>query len=224
MPGIPLPLVSHIGDFVKQMKHYLNDDYTSVSEPEREQHVATVRTGAAGCAALIAPMPLPFADVWAITTVQIIMIRAIGNIRGYKLSESLAKEAFGTIAGGIVGQQVCLQLFKWGMPGAGGLGGAAFVYAWTLAMATTADHYFRRGGNMTRQELDEERRRNMDAAKHEARSKPQTQSSGPQSAGGSQSGEQSIQGRLAELQAVRDAGAISDEEFRSTRERILSGL
>ncbi|NCS39747.1 MAG: DUF697 domain-containing protein [Microcystis aeruginosa BS13-10] len=85
----------------------------------------------AWAAAAIAPMPIPFADIWTITPVQMLMVRAIGNIYGYKIDAKTVKEMLAVVGGGMLGQQICLALFKIGLPGAGGFGGAAFVFFWT---------------------------------------------------------------------------------------------
>lgn len=76
----------------------------------------------AWAAAAIAPMPIPFADIWTITPVQMLMVRAIGNIYGYKIDAKTVKEMLAVVGGGMLGQQICLALFKIGLPGAGGLG------------------------------------------------------------------------------------------------------
>jgi uncharacterized protein (DUF697 family) len=113
-------------------------------------------------------MPIPFADIWTITPVQMLMVRAIGNIYGYKINPQTVKEILAVVGGGMIGQQVCLALFKIGMPGAGGFGGAAFVFFWTHGMGNAAELYFRSGGTATAKELAAARSEGMKQAKNES--------------------------------------------------------
>lgn len=58
----------------------------------------------------------------------------------------------------MTGQQVCLALFKFGMPGFGGLFGAGFVFAWTHGIGYAAEAYFKSGMTKTKEELDKIRK------------------------------------------------------------------
>jgi len=162
---VPPQLVALLTKHSAKMLKYLNGDFVSLTLQEKKEKVAEVRNISAWAAAGISPLPIPFADIWTITPVQVAMVQAIGNIYGYKLEGANLKAAFGVVAGGWLGQQVCLALFKIGMPGAGGFGGMAFVFCWTHAMAHTAEAYFASGMKASKTELDEARKRGMEEAK-----------------------------------------------------------
>jgi uncharacterized protein (DUF697 family) len=163
--AFPMSLVTHLKDHAATMKRYLTDDFTPLDSEARKKDAAEARKLSACAAALIAPMPIPFADIWTITPVQMMMVRAIGNIYGYKLDQKTAMALLGTLGGGWLGQQTCLALFKLGMPGAGGLGGAAFVFFWTHAMGRAAELYFASGMTASKADLAEARRHGMEEAK-----------------------------------------------------------
>lgn len=164
--GIPLFLVEHLDKFRSEIEYLLMNDFSALNEIERKEKVAEARQKGAWGAALVAPQPIPFADIWLITPVQILMVRAIGNIHGYELSEDTVKELLSVIGGGWLGQQVCLALFKIGMPGAGGLGGAAFVFFWTYAMGKAAEVYFASGMTASKEDLKKARQEGMKEAQN----------------------------------------------------------
>ena len=140
--------------FVLQIAAYMNRDFSGATAEEKQKYCSEVRHIAAGSGALISPIPIPFADIWTITPIQIAMVQAIGNIYGYKLEGKRLKAAFATVAGGWLGQQTCLALFKIGMPGAGGFGGAGFVWVWTHAMGRVAEKYFASGMQLSKDDLN----------------------------------------------------------------------
>jgi uncharacterized protein (DUF697 family) len=161
---IPPYLAKHLKDHAAKIAHYMTGEF----KPEdRGQAAAEVRKLSAIAGAAIAPMPIPFADIWTITPVQMAMVQAIGNIYGYKLNGRNLKAAFGTVAGGWLGQQTCLALFKIGLPGAGGFGGAAFVYVWTHGIGRAAEVFFRSGMLATTRELDVARRQGIADGKNQ---------------------------------------------------------
>lgn len=166
--SFPFHLAAHLREHSDKMVHLLKGDFRGLDEAERRHLAADARRISAAAAALIAPMPIPFADIWTITPVQMAMVKALGNIYGYTLDDRTVKALLATVGGGWLGQQACLALFKLGMPGAGGLGGAAFVFFWTHAMGHAAEFYFASGMTATRDELAEVRRKGMQEAKREA--------------------------------------------------------
>ena len=132
---------------------YITADHSNCSEVEKQKKCSQVRTIAAGAGAALALVPMPFADIWTITPVQYLMVRAIGNIYGYKISENSVGEIVAVIGGGFLGQQTILALFKIGLPGAGGFFGSAFVYGWTFGMGKSAELYLASGMTATKDDL-----------------------------------------------------------------------
>jgi uncharacterized protein (DUF697 family) len=157
--SFPVSLAAHLSDHAGKMKQFLTQDYRKENAVGRHRMAAEARRISSWAAAAVAPMPIPFADVWTITPIQMMMVKAIGNIYGYPLDDKTVKALLGTIGGGWLGQQVCLALFKIGLPGAGGLGGAAFVFVWTHALGHAAEVYFASGMTASTEQLAAARKR-----------------------------------------------------------------
>jgi len=167
MNDIPVQLLQHLGKHGIRMKQFLSDDFSNVHDSQCREMATEARQISAWAAAAIAPMPIPFADIWTITPVQMLMVRAIGNIYGYKIDGKTVKEMLAVVGGGMLGQQICLALFKIGLPGAGGFGGAAFVFFWTHGIGKAAELYFQSGMTATEEELAAARKEGMEQAKNE---------------------------------------------------------
>jgi len=140
-----LTLARHLKDHWNQMREFITADYNILDEMEREQKTAEVRKISAIAAAAIVPIPIPFADIWTITPIQILMVRAIGNIHGHRPSVKTAMELLAVVGGGWLGRQTFLGLLKIGLPLAGGFLGTAVAYYWTIGMGKAAELYFVNG-------------------------------------------------------------------------------
>lgn len=132
---------------------YINGDFSDRNDEERKKLCSQIRVIAGAAGATLALAPVPFADIFTITPVQYLMVRAIGNIYGYKINEKSVGEIVAVIGGGFIGQQTILALFKIGLPGAGGLVGSSFVYGWTYSMGKAAELYFSSGMTATKEDL-----------------------------------------------------------------------
>jgi len=148
--AFPMQLAKHLKEHAHKMREYLTEDYRDLDPETRKRMASEARNLSAAAAAAIAPMPIPFADVWTITPIQILMVRAIGNIYGQGLDAKTARALFGSIAGGWLGRQTFLGLLKLGLPCAGEICGAAFAYVWTQGMGKAAEAYFASGGRRPR--------------------------------------------------------------------------
>ncbi|MCS7291906.1 MAG: DUF697 domain-containing protein [Gloeomargarita sp. SKYBB_i_bin120] len=158
-------VINYFGSKWEQINRYLSGDFSNSTDEERARFSEQVRQICAVTAGLVAPQPIPIADIWIITPIQYTMVRAIGNIYGYKLDPSCLAEVMAVVGAGITGQQLCLALYKLGMPGLGGLFGAGFVFAWTQAIGHTAEAYFKSGMTMVKSELEKIREEEFKKAK-----------------------------------------------------------
>jgi uncharacterized protein (DUF697 family) len=152
---LPWNLTKHLQKHASDMRHFLTDDFRDLDLESRRQKASEVRQMSAIAAGAIAPMPIPFADIWTITPIQILMVRAIGNIYGYPLDYRTARAAIATVGGGWLGRQTFLGLLKLGLPGIGEAAGAGFAYFWTLGMGRAAEAYFESGARASRQDIEQ---------------------------------------------------------------------
>ncbi len=152
---LPWNLTKHLQKHAQDMHGYLTDDFSGLDPEGKRQKAAEVRQMSAIAAGAIAPMPIPFADIWTITPIQVIMVRAIANIYGYGLDATTAKAMLATVGGGWLGRQTFLALLKLGIPGFGLAAGAGFAYVWTLGIGRAAEAYFASGMLASRRQIDE---------------------------------------------------------------------
>lgn len=151
---LPWHLTTHLQKHARDMGRFLTDDFRDLDLESRRQKASEVRNMSAMAAGAIAPMPIPFADIWTITPIQILMVRAIANIYGYPLDYRTARAMLATVGGGWLGRQAFLGLLKLGLPGIGQAGGAAFAYFWTLGMGRAAEAYFASGKQASKRDIE----------------------------------------------------------------------
>ncbi|MBM6927302.1 DUF697 domain-containing protein [Pseudoflavonifractor phocaeensis] len=92
-------------------------------------HTAAAASAAAGA------VPIPVVDAVPITTVQVSMVIALGNIFDRKITESAAKGLIGAVAATFVGRNLVklIPVFGWGVSAAVA-GGVTEAVGWTLAV------------------------------------------------------------------------------------------
>lgn len=119
------------------------EDRTDLSPDEKVRQVTHI--SCATCAG-IAIQPIPFADIFILTPIQIYMGTRIAAIRGVPVSEAEAeevlKEIVGAIGLGFVAQQAAIGIWKFLTSGLGGFATIPIVYGLTFAIMRVMDHYF----------------------------------------------------------------------------------
>ena len=108
------------------------------------------------CAAT-AVQPIPFADIFILTPIQLYMGKLIGEARGYKFSMSeIYKEIIGVLGLSFLAQQTAIGLYKIGLPFIGGLMTIPLVFILTYSIGKVMDFYFvskTRGKTLTKNDL-----------------------------------------------------------------------
>lgn len=92
-------------------------------------------------AATVAAVPLPFATMPVLTTLQVSMVGVLGSLYGQTVSPSQAGGLVSAIAGGFLAQAVGRELIKF-IPGFGSVIAASWAAAYTWALGETACVYF----------------------------------------------------------------------------------
>jgi len=102
--------------------------------PTEKKVVRVVHATAAVCA-LVAIQPIPFADIFILTPIQIVMVTLLGRVYGVRMTRKDASAVLasfvGAIGWGVVAQQVTLGLYKTVLPFLGGFTTIPIVYGWT---------------------------------------------------------------------------------------------
>ena len=92
-------------------------------------------------AATLAAVPLPFATMPVLTTLQISMVGLLGQLYGQKLNRSQAGGVASAIAGGFFAQAIGRELVKF-IPGFGSVIAASWAAGYTWALGEGACAYF----------------------------------------------------------------------------------
>jgi uncharacterized protein (DUF697 family)/GTP-binding protein EngB required for normal cell division len=92
-------------------------------------------------AATVAAIPLPFATMPVLTTLQVSLVTLLGKLYGQTLSPSQAGGIVSTIAGGFLAQAIGRELIKF-IPGFGSAIAASWAAAYTWALGEAACVYF----------------------------------------------------------------------------------
>lgn len=92
-------------------------------------------------AATVAAVPLPFATMPVLTTLQVSMVGLLGKLYGQVLSPSQAGGVVSAIAGGFLAQAIGRELIKF-LPGFGSVIAASWAAAYTWSLGEGACVYF----------------------------------------------------------------------------------
>ena len=108
------------------------------------------------CAAT-AVQPIPFAEIFILTPIQLYMGTLIAEARGYKFSMSeIYKEILGVLGLSFLAQQTAIGLYKIGLPFIGGFMTIPLVFILTYTIGKVMDFYFvskTRGKTLTKDDL-----------------------------------------------------------------------
>tara|TARA_B100001057_G_scaffold495718_1_gene595388 strand:+ start:172 stop:1563 length:1392 start_codon:yes stop_codon:yes gene_type:complete len=108
------------------------------------------------CAAT-AVQPIPFADIFVLTPIQLYMGTLIAEARGYKFSMSeIYKEIIGLLGLSFLAQQTAIGLYKLGLPFIGGFMTIPLVFVLTYSIGKVMNFYFiskTQGKTLTKDDL-----------------------------------------------------------------------
>ncbi|QFY91037.1 DUF697 domain-containing protein [Magnetovirga frankeli] len=134
-------------DWLSSMKSQINRNLTDIenrddlSADEKAERVIHIIAGA--CAG-VAVQPIPFADIFLLTPIQMYLAERLAAVRGIPLSESSIKEIVLELAKvvglGMLAQQAALGLYKIGLPGLAGFTTIPLVYGLTYAIGRVLDY------------------------------------------------------------------------------------
>jgi uncharacterized protein (DUF697 family) len=110
-------------------------------------HALTEKCGYA--AAAITLLPLPGSEIVAVMPLHVGMVVKIGDLYGVDLDTDSAAHLIlrigATVGLSLVGSRIATTAAKFLLPGLGGLIGAPFMYASTIAIGRVAECYFHHG-------------------------------------------------------------------------------
>jgi len=195
-------------------------------------------------------IPIPIADMVAVTAIQVDMIKKIGEVYEMKASEASLKSWISTLSGSVI-SRFGADAIKF-IPGIGsvigGISVAVLSGASTYAVGQVFIEHFESGGDFTNFEVDkfvdfykkqfekgkafvedlQKKKDNSEEVPFEEvkdESKTKTTEQPPKSATNSTaSTNDEVIKRLKELSELRQQGIITEEEFKMLKEKLLKEI
>lgn len=210
------------------------------SEAQREAAARDIAEKCGYAAAALTIFPIPLSEVLAVMPLHVGMVVAIGNVYGVDMTRDTAEKLIlkigGTVGLSLIGSRIATTAAKVILPGLGGLIGAPFMYASTIAIGTIARIYFANQGQLSdeqikdlyrdslkraKQQFDPSRARDPKARQMAEAAAAEAKEGAPAAAPEPQ--EDPIT-RLERLKALLDKGLIEPEEFGEVKRRILDSM
>ena len=198
--GTNLPaLVERITDLLPEA---MQDAFVAQQRADlalKERRIRKLIYSKATLCGIVAAVPIPIADIFVLTPIQIAMVTAIGYFHGVDVTKKRAVEFIAVVAGGVSLREAARQVVKL-IPGWGSLVSAAIAAAGTVALGEAANAWFKSQMKMAPDELREIFKKAAAHAKEEYQSKKQDIS--PE-----------VRDRVAEIQKQLKAGRITEGEM-----------
>jgi len=205
-------------DLIEQEKH-LSKTMTHEEKQAKASEVIKNHVGFSLGAALI---PMPGADLLAVSAVQLNMLRSLAKIYGVGFMDALGKNIISAVAGGSAAR-LGASLVK-AIPGVGTIVGELSMPvlsgASTYALGRVVASHFQKGGSLDDLDLKNARKNyqsEMENGKRVAEDLTQTK---PQA----QSDTDDAMEKIRKMAEMKEAGIITEEEFKQLKERLLAQI
>lgn len=192
--------------YADTLKRVVDGNYDQATPEERDIAVREVIQVASLAAAAVAVQPLPFLDAVLMSPIHILLVQAVGKIRGHTLDRKTGLEILSTFGASLVAQNVIIGAAKL-VPFFGWAVGISMAYALTWAVGEVSDYYFKNGRGVPQEDLQTlfkkvyREKREEKEREHRA--------------------DDTLKSRLEQLKAAREAGLLTEEEFTAKKEEVL---
>ena len=177
-------------------------------------------------------VPLPGADVIALSGVQMDLVRSLCSNYNVEFSQTQVKAAIGVLIGTSITKLAAQRLLKF-VPGVGSLiGGLALAGvsgASTFALGEVFKAHFESGGTLLNFDLEALKKRYTEMFSRGQQIVPTWQAANKANADSdvvtpSFSTSNDIVSRLKDLAQMRDSGVLTEEEFTKLKKKIVDGF
>lgn len=203
-----------------QISNIINT-FSDMNQEEKTQKANDIIKNHIGFAASAGLIPVPGADLAAVTAVQLNMLRQLANLYQIKFMDNIGKNIITAVAGSSVAR-VAASLIKV-IPGVGTVIGdmsmAAMSGASTYALGKMFARHFANGGTLDNFDVKSSKKvyeEELKNGRKVADSVVQTPSSQPQT-----DETTDLMSKLKKLAELKDAGILSDEEFQQMKSKLL---
>lgn len=198
-----------------QISHLVNT-FSEMNQEEKAQRANDIIKNHVGFAASAGLIPIPGADLAAVTAVQLNMLRQLAKQYDIKFMDNIGKTIITAVAGSSIAR-VAASLVKI-IPGVGTVVGemsmAAMSAASTFALGKMFARHFANGGNFenfdiksSKKVYEDELKNGKKVADTEGVSKTTTTDD--------------LVTQLKKLSELKDAGVLSDDEFQQMKAKLL---
>ncbi|MBK7937806.1 MAG: DUF697 domain-containing protein [Lewinellaceae bacterium] len=205
-------------DLYEQEKQ-LSKAMTHEEKQARASEIVKNHVGFSLGAALI---PMPAADLFAVSAVQLNMLRQLAKLYNTGFMDSLGKNIISAVAGGSIAR-LGASLIK-AIPGVGTIVGELSMPvlsgASTYALGRVVANHLHRGGSFDDLDLKGARKgyqAEMENGKRVAEELTQTEQKPP-------SGTDDTLDKLRKLAEMKESGILTEEEFKQLKERLLAQI
>lgn len=217
-PGKFFPLLTLL-DLIEHEKSFSK----AMTKEEKQTKASEIIRNHVGFSLGAALIPLPGADLLAVSGVQLNMLRQLAKLYNVSFFDTLGKNIVSAIVGGSAAR-LGASLVK-AIPGVGTIIGELSMPilsgASTWALGRTVANHFHRGGTLEDLDLTKARKSyetEMDEGKKVAQDMRQADPPAAKS-----ESDETID-KIKKLADMKDAGILSEEEFKQLKERLLSQI
>jgi uncharacterized protein (DUF697 family) len=194
---------------------------TDMNQEEKTQKANYIIQNHVGYAASAGLIPFPGADLAAVTAVQLNMLRQIAKLYDVNFMDNIGKNMITAIAGGSIAR-LGASLIK-AIPGVGTfigeMGMAAMSGASTYALGKVFANHFSKGGTLEDFDLKKSKKvyeEELKKGKTVAAEVVKVEEVKKEDAG------DELMNRLKKLADLKEAGVLTDEEFKQMKGKLLA--
>jgi serine/threonine protein kinase len=180
-------------------------------------------------AATASSLPIPGSEWVAVAPLHVAMVVGLGELHGVKLARQdavrLVSQLGGSVGLSYLGSRLAHSAAKLLAPGVGGLVGAPFVFASTLALGGVTISYFEREGDLSQEEIRALFRAQLTRGQAEF-DPTRTAGTAPRLLDLESIADVpgSLEDRLAHASALKSVGLLDEEQYRELKRLILKDL
>lgn len=190
---------------------------------DKQQHATDIVKNHVGFSIGAALIPMPGADLIAVSAVQLNMLRQLAKLYNVGFMDALGKNIVSAVVGSSAAR-LGASLVK-AIPGVGTIIGElsmpALSGASTYALGRVVAAHFHKGGSLDDLDINSARKgyeSEMDNGKQVAREMSQSTEAKPANEA------DLAMDKIKKLSEMKDAGIISEEEFTTLKQRLLSQI
>lgn len=171
--------LSNIKAIVKEKSLELKENLDSVVEDpslDNNTKINIIINATALCCAIVAVQPLPFADLFILSPIQVVMVTYLSKVIGMDGDKIKPNEILvyliGSVGWGVLSQQAVIGLYKTVLPYAGGFTTIPLVYASTFALGICCKILIearKKDTQISKEELKKIREKEIERIKKEGR-------------------------------------------------------